>query len=82
MMPSNPPAADEEDTGVFNNLYSVMPPAEEDFRPNNECDDEMNIEDDDENEGGDSGTRLVGSGGLPNMNFMQSGGSKKCPSQH
>ena len=54
MMPSDPPAADEEDTGVLDNLYSDMPPAEEDFRPNNGRDDEINIEDDDEDEGGDS----------------------------
>jgi len=54
VMPSNPPSADEEDTVVLDNLYSEMPPAEEDFRPNNGRDDEIKIEDDDKDEGGDS----------------------------
>ena len=46
VVPSNPPT-DEEDTGVLDNLYSENPP-EEDFRPNNDRDDEIEIEDEDD----------------------------------
>ena len=46
VVPSHLPA-DEEDTGVLDHLYSENPP-QEDFRPNNGRDDEIEIEDEDD----------------------------------